>query len=180
MPNVWIFILGALILATVFVTWVNGRHERRKAAEGPSPDERVEAAWEDFGPAEDPESVRATVDEVLEHVTPATLGRKASVISLAIMATRAERYDVLPALAERSRSLDGGCGETAALAVLAEACTGDIQRARRMFIESQSAMAGCASCGAKGPGRYLMQELALLLDAMGDEGAGVRAPRETA
>ena len=27
-------------------------------------------------------------------------------------------------------------------------------------------MAGCTSCGSKGPGRYLMQEVAVMLDAM--------------
>lgn len=159
-------LLMVVVLLMAVVSWVNRRHDRQKAATGPTPDERVEAAWEGFGFGDDPAAARAALDALLDEVDPAALRRKNSVVSLAVMAARTERYDALPALAEHARALDDGCGETAALAVLAEACAGDPRRAREMFVASQSAMAGCGSCGTQGPGRYLMQEVALMVDAM--------------
>ena len=158
-------LMGIALLMAV-VSWINRRHDRQRAATGPTPDERVEAAWEGFGFGDDPAATRTALDALLDDIDPASLRRKSSIVSLAVMAARTERYDALPALAEQARSLDGGCGETAALAVLAEACAGDPQRAREMYIASQSAMAGCGSCGTAGPGRYLMQEVALMVDAM--------------
>jgi predicted DNA-binding transcriptional regulator YafY len=156
----------AIVLLTAVVSWINRRHDRLKDSAGPTPDERVEAAWEGFGFGDDPAAARAALDALLDEVDPAALRRKNSIVSLAVMAARTEHYDVLPALAEQARALDGGCGETAALAVLAEACAGDPQRAREMYVASQSAMAGCGSCGTQGPGRYLMQEVAIMVDAM--------------
>lgn len=159
-------LLGAVVLLTALVSWVNGRHDRRKAAVGETPDDRVTAVWDDFGLGDDPESTRLTVDALLDEVDPSGLRSKNAVVSLAVMAARAERYDALPAIAKQARGLDDGCGETAAIAVLAEAYTGDVGRARAMFHASRQAMAGCASCGAKGPGKYLMEEVALALDAL--------------
>lgn len=159
-------LLMAIVLITAVASWINGRYDRRKAATGPTADERVEAAWEAFGFGDDPAAARAALDELLDDVDPAALRRKNSIVSLAVMAARTERYDALPALAGHARVLDGGCGETAALAVLAEACAGDPQRAREMYAASQAAMAGCGSCGTAGPGRYLMQEVAIMVDAM--------------
>ena len=170
MENAVALLMG-IVLLTAVVSWVNARYDRKKAAVGQTPDERVEEAWESFGFGDDPAAARAALGLLLDAVDPAMLRRKNSVVSLAVMAARVERFDVLPELADRARDLDGGCGETAALAVLAEACAGDPQRARAMFAESRAAMAGCGSCGTQGPGRYLMQEVALMVDAL-DQGAG--------
>lgn len=156
----------AIVLLTAVVSWINRRHDEKKSAAGPTPDERVEAAWEGFGFGDDPAAARASLDALLDEVDPASLRRKNSIVSLAVMAARVERFDALPALAEQARELDGGCGETAALAVLAEACAGDPRRAKEMYAASQAAMAGCGSCGTAGPGRYLMQEVAIMVDAM--------------
>lgn len=166
-------LLAVVVLFVVAMSWMNRRHDAKKAAEGPTDDERVDAAWDDFGFGEDPEAMRDAVDELLDAVDPSALRRKNSVIALAVMAARAERFEVLPDLAARAKSLDGGCGEAVAMAVLAEACAGDPDRAREMYRASQSAMAGCGSCGTQGPGRYLMQEVAIMLDAM-DQRVAVR------
>ncbi len=163
-------LLVAIVLLSAVVSWINGRHDRNKAAAEPTPDERVEAAWEGFGFGDDPSAARTALDALLDDIDPATLRRKNSLVSLAVMAARTERYDALPSLADHARTLDGGCGETAALAVLAEACAGDPKRAREMYIASQAAMAGCGSCGTQGPGRYLMQEVAIMVDAMDGPG----------
>jgi hypothetical protein len=167
-----VVLLMTLALLTAVVSWINGRYERKRSAEGPTPDERVEAVWEGFGFGDEPAAARAALDALLEEVDPAALRRKSSIVSLAVMAARTERFDVLPDLADHARALDGGCGETAALAVLAEACAGDPQRAREMYAASQAAMAGCGSCGTQGPGRYLMQEVALMVDAMDGHAPG--------
>lgn len=164
--NLGFVLLGGAAMLAVLVTWVNERHDRARKALSPSADDQVDAAWAEFGVGDDPEAVRASLDALLDAVDPATLTRKNAVVALAVMAARCERFDVLPTLASKARTLDGGCGETAALGVLAEACGGDARRAREMFLASQSAMAGCASCGAAGPGKYLMQEVAIMLDAM--------------
>lgn len=163
-------LLMAVVLLTAVVSWINGRYDRRKEASGPTADERVEAAWEAFGFGDDPAPARAALDALLDDLDPSDLRRKNSVVSLAVMAARTERYDALPALADHARALDGGCGETAALAVLAEACAGDPARAREMYAASRAGMAGCGSCGTQGPGRYLMQEVAIMVDAL-DEGS---------
>jgi len=161
------FLLIVLLVAAVtLVSWINKRHETQRADAGPTADEQVEALWDDFGGADDPAESRAALDTLLGRIDLATLRRKNAVVALAVMAARTERHDVLPELAAAARSLDGGCGETAALRVLAEACTGDVARAREMYQASQSAMAGCGSCGTQGPGRYLMQEVSIMLDAM--------------
>ncbi|MBL8600793.1 MAG: hypothetical protein JNK72_02620 [Myxococcales bacterium] len=157
-------LLGALALAAGLITFVNRRHDAKKAAEGLSPDERVETVWAEHGADDDPAELGARLDTLLDGLDPATLAQKSSVIALAIMAARAERFALLPALADRAAGLDGGCGETAALSVLAEACAGDPERARAMYLETQSSIAGCGACGSAGPGRYLMQELALHLE----------------
>lgn len=166
MENAVALLMGLVVMVAV-VSWINGRHDRRKATAPATADERVEAEWEGFGFGEDPSAARASLDALLREVDVEALRRKASVVSLAVMAARVERFDVLPSLAERAQALDGGCGETAALAVLAEACAGDPQRAREMYVASQAAMAGCGSCGTQGPGRYLMQEVAIMVDAIG-------------
>lgn len=159
-------LIGGVALLAAVVTFINNRHDAKKAALGPKPDERVDEVWGDHGANDDPGELRSRVDALLDKVDPSELRSKSAVIELAVMATRAERFDVLPALADAARDLDGGCGETAALAVLAEACTGDLDRARAMYVASQSQIAGCSSCGSAGPGRYLMQEVAVMLDAM--------------
>jgi hypothetical protein len=159
-------LLMSVVLLTAVVSWINRRYDRQRSSAGPTPDEQVEAAWEGFGFGDDPAATRAALDALLDEVDPGALRRKSSIVSLAVMAARTERYDALPALAEHARALDGGCGETAALAVLAEACAGDPKRAREMYVASQAAMAGCGSCGTQGPGRYLMQEVAIMVDAM--------------
>ena len=147
-----LLILLVLVLVTAGVGWVNARHEAKRAARPPSADERVAAAWEDFG-ADDNESAAATAFEALLAVAPVeALTGKRAVTQTAVMALRAE-------------SLGSGCGEARALAVLAATWAGDIDRARRMYAASQQAMAGCASCGAEASVRILLQEAHLALDA---------------
>ncbi len=169
-----LLLIAVMVAAVMFVSWINQRHETRRADAGPTADEQVEALWDDFGGADDPAEARAALDALLGRIDVATLRRKNAVVALAVMAARTDRHDVLPELAAAARSLDGGCGETAALRVLAEACTGDVGRAREMYQASQSAMAGCGSCGTQGPGRFLLQEVTIMLDAMepAAQGAG--------
>jgi hypothetical protein len=90
------------------------------------------------------------------------------------MAARTGHIDALEPLAERARALDAGCGEAAALGVLAAAWRGDTALARERHARSQAVMAGCASCGASGDAKILMQEVALALDAL--ESGALAAP----
>ncbi len=161
-----LILVAVLVAASLLVSRINARHEARGPVEPVTPEQRVAVAWDAYGADDDLATMRARVDPLLEDLDVEALASRNAVVSLAVMCVRAERFEVLPALARRARSLDGGCGETAALGVLAEACAGDPQRARELFAESQGAMAGCTSCGSKGPGRYLMQEVAVMLDAM--------------
>ena len=161
-----VILVAVLLLASAAVSRINARHERRAPTAPSTPEERINAAWAAYGADDDLDTMQARVDPLLDDVDVASLESRNAVVSLAVMAVRAERFAVLPSLAARARTLDGGCGETAALQVLAEACAGDPQRAREMFAASQQAMAGCTSCGSQGPGRYLMQEVAVMLDAL--------------
>ncbi len=174
----WIALLVALVAVAVWMTRVNARYEARdKQREAEGADARVEALWDTFGlPDARPD---AEVARLLAEVTPAQLRDKHAVIALAIMAARTGHVDALEALAARAGDLDAGCGETAALGVLAAAYNGDVALARERHRQSQAVMAGCASCGASGDAKILMQEVALALDAL-ESGALAAPPDERA
>lgn len=160
----WIAILVVLVVVAFWMTRVNARYEAREKHAEAGPDARVEALWEAFGAPD--AHTEDDVARLLAEVKPDALRDKHAVIVLAIMAARTGHVDVLEALAQRARSLDAGCGETAALGVLAAAYNGDLALARARHAHSQAVMAGCASCSAAGDARILMQEVALALDAL--------------
>lgn len=172
----WIALLAALVAVAVWMTRVNARYEAREKLAGEGADARVEALWDVFGlPDARPE---ADVARLLAEVTPDDLRDKHAVIALAIMAARTGHVDALEPLAARARGLDAGCGEAAALGVLAAAYNGDVALARERHARSQAAMAGCASCGASGDAKILMQEVALALDALESGALAGAAPAE--
>lgn len=160
----WIALLVALVALAVWMTRVNARYEARDKAAGEGADARVHALWDAFGlpDAKPEEDVARLVDEV----EPSQLRDKHAVVAMAIMAARTGHHDVLEGLAARAAQLDGGCGETAALGVLAAAYAGDLALAKERHARSQAAMAGCASCSASGDARILMQEVDIALDAL--------------
>ena len=171
----WIALLVALVAVAIWMTRVNARYEDRDKLAGEGADARVEAVWDTFGlPDARPD---ADVARLLAEVKPDDLRDKHAVIALAIMAARTGHVDALEALAARAGGLDAGCGETAALGVLAAAYNGDVALARERHRQSQAVMAGCASCGASGDAKILMQEVALALDAL-ESGALAAAPNE--
>ncbi len=161
--------LLGIVVALALVSWwihsVNMSYEAKARAAGPSGDERVSAAWESFGAHDSPEALAEEVDAVVADSPIASLRDKTSVARLAIMALRAERVDLVRACADRLAELGPGCGEARTLTVLAVACEGDIDRARALYLESQSAIAGCSSCSASETSRILSQEVALMLAA---------------
>lgn len=164
MQNTVVLALAVIALALVIAVF-NRRHDARRADESESDDDLVDQAWESFGIGDETDEDRAERDALFDTVDPSSLRRKHSVIALAVMASRAERFELLPALADRARALDGGCGEAAAMAVLSEACTGDPERARALYAANLGAMSGCGSCGTQGPGKILLQEVSIMLDA---------------
>jgi hypothetical protein len=158
-------IVTALLLVSWWIHSVNMRHEARTRALGPSGDERVAAAWESFGAHDSPEALSEELDTLVETSPIEALLDKNAVARVAIMALRAERIDLVRACADRVRELGPGCGEARTLGVLAAACEGDLDLARALYAESQSAIAGCGSCGASETARILSQEVTLLLSA---------------
>jgi|JI10StandDraft_1071094.scaffolds.fasta_scaffold452706_1 hypothetical protein len=159
-------VLAAVVLLCAWMARVNARYTAAEAARAQGPDAEVESLWSVFGLPEQGSDLPARVGDLLERVTPDDLRTKHGVVALAIMAARSGHHDVLEALARRAARLDGGCGETAALGVLAAAYGGDLRLAMERQSQSQSAMASCASCGASGDAKILLQEAEIALDAL--------------
>ncbi len=161
--------LVGIVVTLALVSWwihsVNLRHEAKARAAGPSGGDRVAEAWESFGAHDSPEALSAELDALVAATPLASLNDKTSVARLAIMALRAERVDLVRDCADRLRELGPGCGEARTLGVLAAACEGDVDRARALYLESQSAIAGCSGCSASETSRILSQEVTLLLSA---------------
>jgi hypothetical protein len=174
----------ALLVAVVAINHINARYEKNKKrsdGDGPSADSLVEAAWDEFGGDEPEALLRRTVDRLARDVQIDKLSNKNVVMQFAVMASRAERYDLLPLLAERAEQLDGGCGETRTLRALAEAYTGhDFNRAVEAIQHAQSAVAGCAKCSSSIEARLLAEELAIAADGLEDRFAAARAARTPA
>lgn len=162
--SVGYLVLAAIVLLCAWMARINARYAAAEREQGP--DDEVEALWSVFGLPEQGDDMSARVEALLERVTPADLRTKHGVVALAIMAARSGHHDVLEPLARRAATLDGGCGETAALGVLAAAYAGDLRLASERHARSQSAMASCASCGASGDARILLQEAEIALDAL--------------
>lgn len=160
-------VIAAVVVLCAWMARINARYAEAEKAREAGPDAKVEDLWSAFGMPEHSEAdAGARVGELLEAVTPNDLRSKHAVVALAIMAARTGHHDVLEPLAQRAAKLDGGCGETAALGVLAAAYSGDLRLAQERHARSQSAMAGCGSCGSSGDAKILMQEVALALDAL--------------
>lgn len=159
-------VIGAVVLLCAWMARVNVRYADAQAQREEGPDAKVEALWSVFGLDEEGDELSSRVDALLEAVTPESLRTKHGVVALAIMAARSGHHDVLEALARRAAALDGGCGETAALGVLAAAYAGDLRLAMERQSRSQSAMASCGSCGASGDAKILLQEAEIALDAL--------------
>lgn len=160
------FVIAAVVLLAAWMTRINARYTAAEQTREEGPDAKVAALWSVFGMPEEGDDMSARVNELLETVTPEDLRSKHGVVALAIMAARSGHHDVLEPLARRASSLDGGCGETAALGVLAAAYAGDLRLAMDRQARSQSAMASCASCGASGDAKILLQEAEIALDAL--------------
>lgn len=164
-------LVAVLLLAVVGINYVNNQHEKNKRSksDGPSPDELVDAAWDEFGGDEPQALLRRRVDRLAKDVKLDKLSQKSTVIQLAIMAARSERLDLLPPLAERAEALDGGCGETRTLRALTEALTGnDLQTAVESIQAAQSAVAGCSKCSSSIESQLLAQELSIAADNLED------------
>lgn len=163
----WIACAVAVVLVAAWMTRINAQYEAREAAAKAGPDVRVQELWEAFGTSDDDAAaMEPRVHALIDEVDTSKLRTKHAVAALAIMAARTGRHEVLEPLARRARSVDGGCGETAALGVLAAAYSGDVELARERTLESQATMAGCASCGASMIAKILMQEVSIALDAL--------------
>lgn len=161
--------IAVAMLALIFaINHINARYEKNKRsadADGPSPDELVESAWDEFGGDEPVALLRRRVDRLAKDVRIDKLSSKTAVVQLAVMAARAERYDQLPPLAERAESLDAGCGETRTLRALSEALTGhSYERAVEAIHRARSAVAGCSKCSSSIESQLLAQELSIAAD----------------
>jgi hypothetical protein len=163
-------LVGLLVLAALAINHVNSKYEKKKSSDdGPSADDLLEQAWDDFGGDEPTPLARRRVDRLAAAVKISALTHKSAVLRYAVMAARAERHDLLPLLAERAEELDAGCGETRTLQALSEALTGsDPDRAMEAIANAQSAVAGCSKCSSSIESQLLAQELALAADALED------------
>jgi hypothetical protein len=172
-------IVALLLLAVVGINHINSRYEKKKSTtEGPSADDLIAQAWDEFGGDEAPALVRRRVDRLSNDVKIESITQKNSVIQYAVMAARCERLDVIPPLAERAEAIDGGCGETRTLRALSEALTGsDMQKAVEAIQLAQSAVAGCSKCSSSIESQLLAQELAVAAGSLEDRFAEERANR---
>lgn len=159
-------VIAAVVVLCAWMARINARYAEAEKAREATSDAKVDALWSSFGLPEHEGDAAERVAALLEEVTPRDLRDKHAVVALAIMSARTGHHDVLEPLAQRASQLDGGCGETAALGVLAAAYSGDARLAQERHARSQAAMSGCASCGASGNAKILMQEVALALDAL--------------
>jgi hypothetical protein len=166
----------AVVLLCAWMARINARYAAAERAKETGPDAKVDALWSGFGMPEEGDDVSARVAALLEEVTPRDLRTKHGVVALAIMAARTGQHDVLEPLAQRAATLDGGCGETAALGVLAAAYAGDLRLAQERHARSQAVMASCASCGASGDAKILLQEAQIALDALESGALGDTGP----
>lgn len=162
----WIACLVAVVLVAAWMTRVNARYAAREAELAAGPDARVQSVWDSYGIGDDPAATERQVDKLVDEVDPSELRTKHAVVALAIMAARTGNHDALEELASQAARVDGGCGETAALGVLAAAYAGDVELTKERSLRSQATMAGCASCGASPIAKILMAEVALALDAL--------------
>lgn len=165
MSDGYVVIAVIVVLAAVMAR-INVKYEDAARAKEAGPDALVEDLWSSFGMPDQGDPSAAQVDALLERVTPNDLATKHAVMVLGIMCARTGHHDVLEPLAQRAMKLDGGCGETAALGVLAAAYAGDVKLAQERHARSQAVMASCASCSASGDARILLQEATLALDAL--------------
>ncbi|MDP3274543.1 MAG: hypothetical protein Q8Q09_05065 [Deltaproteobacteria bacterium] len=161
-----------LSLSVLVVRRVNARYERAEG-EGPLPDDLVQAAWDEFGGDEDPLVGKDRLNRLVDSLDIEALRAKPSLVQLAVMATRADRVDVLPTIAARAEALESGCGETRSLIALSEALTGDdLQRAVDAMNAAQSAVAGCSKCSASIESKLLAQELGIAAQLLEDRMQG--------
>lgn len=171
----------ALLLAVMAINQINARHEKNKKradGDGPSADSLVETGWDEFGD-EPPALLRRRIERLAKDVKIEKLTNKSVVIQFAVMAARAERYDLLPLLAERAESLDEGCGETRTLRALSEAHTGnDFDKAVEAIERAQSAAEGCAKCSSSIESKLLAEELSIAADGLKDRFAAEAAARK--
>lgn len=171
----------AMVLLVLGINHINARHEKLKRgteADGPSADEQVEAAWDEFGGDEPTALLRRRIDRLAKDIKVEKLSSKTPVLQFAVMAARGERHDMLPLLAERAEALDAGCGETRTLRALSEALTGnDFEKAAQAIEAAKSAVAGCAKCSSSIESQLLAQELAIAADNLADRFAAEEAAR---
>jgi hypothetical protein len=175
-------LVGLLVLAAFAIHHVNSSYEKKRSKdEGPSSDDLIDQAWDDFGGDEPAPLARRRVDRLATSVKISALTHKSAVLRYAVMASRAERHDLLPLLAERAEALDAGCGETRTLRALSEALTGsDPQQALEAITNAQSAVAGCSKCSSSIESQLLAQELAVAADTLEDRFAQEGTNREPA
>ncbi|MFO0559752.1 MAG: hypothetical protein U0269_17165 [Polyangiales bacterium] len=175
-------IVVALLVAVMAINHINARYEKNKKradGDGPSADSLVEAAWDEFGGDEPQALLRRTIERLAKDVKIEKLSSKSVVIQFAVMSARAERYDLLPLLAERAEEIDEGCGETRTLRALAEAHTGnDFDKAVEAIQHAQSAAEGCAKCSSSIESKLLAEELAIAADGLKDRFEAEEAARK--
>jgi hypothetical protein len=177
-------VVVALLVAVMAINHINAKYEKgkkRSDSEGPSAEDLIDAAWDEFGGDEPVALLRRRVERLAKDVKLEKIGNKTAVIQFAVMAARAERYDLLPPLAERAEGLDEGCGETRTLRALSEALTGnDFDRAVEAIQNAQSAAAGCAKCSSSIESKLLAEELAIAADGLEERFAAEEAARRPA
>lgn len=163
-------VVVVLLVAVMAINHINARYEKGKKksdGDGPSADDLLEAAWDEFGGDEPAALLRRRVERLAKDIKIEKLSSKHGVIQFAVMAARSERFDLLPPLAERAEALDGGCGETRTLRALSEALTGNsYEGAVEAIQNAQSAVAGCAKCSSSIESQLLAQELSIAADGL--------------
>lgn len=158
-------VVALLVAVALVISRINAKYEDAKPQsedDDRSPEVIFQTAWEEFAADEPLTVARARIDRLLDLLTIRDLEQKSMVVQLAVMAARAERFDLLPELAMRAEELDAHCGETRSLRVLSELYHGDdMAEAKRLFAEAQQATAGCAKCSASLESKLLATEIAV-------------------
>ncbi len=155
-----------VILLGIVITRINSRYEKTSPSSGDGdeagPEAVLQAAWDEFAGDEPLELARRRIDRLLRVCAIEELTQKSNVVQLAVMATRAERFDLLPTLADRAEELDAHCGETRSLRVLSELYHGDdVEHAKRLFADAQQVTAGCSKCSASLESKLLGTEISI-------------------
>lgn len=160
--------LLVLVLFTLGGWWIlrNAQATLRQVRSGDGVSEAIEELWNGWSEPEQLGPARAQLAKLLRDVPLSRVTGKRDLVRLGLMASQCDHLELLEKVAARALLADLACGETRALAALAEAGSGDHARAGEMLREAAANLSGCAGCGGTLEGKLLLQELSLAAESL--------------